>query len=54
MAVHKIEMLVHISGEKPRRMVCLRARKIVENEFTMPPSEIWENVNEKRKTGMYV
>ena len=44
-----------ITGNEPRRMVCLKAWKTSEvPNFTMPRAEIFENVDERRKTGAYV
>lgn len=40
--------------EKPRRMVCLRARKVRDLPFRMPDLPMYENQSEKRKTGAYV
>jgi len=45
-----------VARSEPVRMMCLRARKLDNPSvpFTMPVIEIYENEDERRKTGAYV
>lgn len=43
-----------VSGESPRRMVCVKAQKVAERDFVWTQYPMHENKSEKRKVGAYV